>query len=73
MLLLSSGGHGDHEHNEELFDAYSFGNGLPNANFNDVDPDKEAAAIQHATDPSFRCCIRGKTDFILDFCMECQI
>jgi len=47
----SSGGHDNHE--QELFDAYSFGNSLTNASFNNVDPDKEADAIQNAPDPSF--------------------
>ena len=68
MLFWSSGSRDDHEHKDELFDAYSFGNSLTRASFSDVDPDNEVDAIQNAPDPSFRCCSRGKLTF-LNLCM----
>ena len=49
----SGGGHGDQRQNE-LFDAYSFGNSLARASFSGVDVSNETDAIHNAPDSSYR-------------------
>ena len=50
----SGGGHGDQRQNDELFDAYSFGNSLASASFSNVDVGDGTDAIHNVPDSSYR-------------------
>lgn len=49
----NGGGHGDQRQNDELFDAYSFGNSLASASFSNVDVGDGTDAIHNVPDSSY--------------------